>query len=169
MVAFNDVQAQLVNLQSRSRFLGIHEVRKIAFFLEPNEKILICKKGWVDKRSTLICVTDKRIAFIDVRSEKFLMGSLDFAHVTSILGYKGKVTKVVNVHTDGSVLSFVTWRAKDARELHDTLDRHLRYVQGNDYSVTRKKIVTGIQLPVRDRNIKTSFVKFLGATSVARN
>jgi len=165
MVAFNDVQAQLVNLRSKDGFLGVHEVRKIAFLLDPDEKILLCKKGWVNKKSTILCVTDKKIAYIDVRSRNYVVGKIDFSEITTVLHTVGKVSKTVRIYTQDAALYFVVWRQRDAKELHSIVDRHLRYL--TDY-VNSTRTVRGTITPVRDLQSWRSLVKRVGATSVAR-
>lgn len=164
MVAFIDVQAQLVGLQTKAGFLGVHEVRKLAFLLEPNEKILLCKKGWLNKKSTILCVTDKKIAFIDVRASNYLMGTISFDDITAVLRANGRFSQTVRIHTSDAALSFVVWQVRNAKELHAVIDRHWRYIQGKTTSSRAAHTPT----MVRDMQSWRSLVKRVGATSVSR-
>lgn len=165
MVAFNDVQAQLIALQTRAKFLGVHEVKKIAFLLDHDEKILICKKGWVNKKSTILCVTDKKIAFIDVRSQNYLMGNLLFDDITAVIRADGSFSKTVRINTEHASLNFVVWRHRDAKELHGIIDRHLRYLNGQTTSSRKAHVPASSP---RDLQSWRSLVKHVGSTSVTR-
>lgn len=162
MVTFNDVQAQLICLKTKASFLGINEVRKLAFILDPNEKILVCKKGWVNKKSTFLCVTDKKIAFIDVRSRKHVMGVIPFDEVTSVFRSNGRLTQVVRINTQDTFLQFVVWHKRNAKELFAIIDRHIRYLQNTVIS-TRKAHSPKV---ARDMQSWRTLVKRMGYTSV---
>ncbi len=164
MVAFNDVQAQLVGLKTKARFLGVHEVKKLAFLLEKGEKILICKKGWVNKKSTLLCVTDKQIAFVDVRSSKHVIGTIPFNEVTGVYRTNGRFTQAVRINTKNAFLYFVIWQDRHAKDIFLTIDRHIRYLQNNIIS-TRQ-----VHSPKLNANLHTrhTLVRRVGYTSVAQ-
>ena len=135
MVAFNEVQAQLVSLNPRFKFVGVNEVRKIARLLEPNEKILECMKGWHKGRSTLLCVTDKKIARIDIRSSNQVLPHIDFIDITDIQLMQNGVTRSVHIHTVRGIVRFMMWRKRHAESLHSVISRHFQYLhQLNTYN-----------------------------------
>jgi hypothetical protein len=163
MVAFNDVQAQLVSLKEKAGFLGVQEVKKIAYLLESDEKILLCKKGWLHKKSTILCITDKKVAYIDVRSQDYVIGIIYFEHITSILRSAGRLSHTVRIHTTDSVLTFVVWRKRHAQDLHTVIGRHWQYI--NDIT-NSSRIVSRPLATVRDLQTWRSLVRRVGTTSV---
>lgn len=147
MVAFNEVQAQLVSLDPRFRYVGINEVRKIARTLEPGEKILECMKGWHKGRSTLLCVTDKKIVCIDVRSMHQVSPEIRYPDITDIQLMQNGVVKSVHIHTIRGIVRFILWRKRHAEALRSVINRHVLYLRQKDAYNNRLVSRRGKSLP----------------------
>ena len=154
MVSFNEVQAQLVKLDSKLGFIGINEVRKIARSIEPNEIILDCLKGWHKGRSTLLCLTDKKIEWIDVRRANHNSVRINFLDITKIQLKQNGVVKSIHIHTLAGITNFTLWQKQKANRLHALLTDHIslfrrldkhngfRYFKNNkNYNITRTRVV----------------------------
>lgn len=128
MVTFNEIQAQLVALDPRFRFMGISEVRKLARLLDPNEQIFECMKGWHKGRATLLCATDKKILYIDVRSVERTLPHIEYSNIKKIYLHQSGMLKSVFIHTNAEVVEFMVLRKKNAKALKVTIERHITYI-----------------------------------------
>lgn len=165
MVTFNEVQAQLVELDPRFRFMGISEVRKLARLLEPREKILECMKGWHKGRATLLCATDKKIICIDIRSVEHELPHITYTDIEKVYLRKRGIAKSVYIRTKSSVIEFMLLRKKNAVALKVSIERHVVYM--NNTYMLEETIVRKVEPTQYTMRNWRSLAKKVGAASIA--
>ena len=129
MVTFNEVQAQLMSINKRSRTLNVQEVKQIASILEENEQIMACLKGWHKGSVALLCATDKRVLLLDNGNMQAPLQVIEYHNVVRLQqSTTGWMCNFAVVSKDQKH-EFKVWGMKRARDLHQFMHRHILYLQ----------------------------------------
>jgi hypothetical protein len=123
-------------------------------------------KGRHKGRATLLCATDKKIIYIDVRSAHKTLPHTDYTDINIIQIQQKSFSSSLHIHTTNGVIDFMLWRKKHAEYLKSSLERHATYVKDADELLGTASRSKSSQDPYRLRNWRT-LVKKVGAASIA--
>jgi hypothetical protein len=172
MVSFNDVQAQLIKLNSQFRFIGIGELKQLSYALQPGEQIFDCLKGWHKGTIAVICATDQRMIIVDKRTTKANLQYWDIAYeAIDSLTHADRVWNAqLQVKTDETMYEFVSWHITRLKQLHAFIGRHISYVKERNEAaqalVNKVHFQTSVRPATTSRNWAV-FARRIGNSSLS--
>ena len=129
MVAFNEIQAQLMGIDKRSRTLNIQEVKQLASVLKTHEQIMACLKGWYKGSVSVLCATDQRVIILDRGSMEKPINIVEYCDVIRLQhSTRGWICGFAVVLKDQKH-EFKVWGMKRSKDLHSFMHRHILYLK----------------------------------------
>ena len=172
MVSFNDVQAQLIKLNTQFRFIGIGELKQLSYALQPGEQIFDCLKGWHKGTIAVLCVTDQRLIIVDKHTTKTNLQYWTIAYeAIEHLKHIDRVwSSLLQVKTEDAIFDFASWHISRLKQLHAFMGRHITYVK--ERSEAAQELVDKVRFQTTIRPTATSrnwavFAQRLGNSSLS--
>ena len=171
MITFNEVQAQLMGINSHFRFLGISEIKQLAVILQPGENIMDCLNGWCNGGVSMLCATDKRMLIVgkSTAHRRSHIQEISYETVSNMQHNDHVWSSILCVEAGGSRHEFRSWRIKRLGSLHKFVGRHISYLKEQSEAtqqLLRKSYFQSNVRPATTSRNWSVFAKRIGNASV---